>query len=98
MRSLVLDTSVIDPAYPDYDEIRQLVDEALDPPAPANEGGNGAGNGATAAPSTAAEPSDPAEAPTPRPGRDPVDDVRDACAYDPAAAAKARAEGEPPTR
>jgi hypothetical protein len=26
-----------------------------------------------------------------------VDDVRDACAYDPAAAADARAEGEPPT-
>jgi polyisoprenyl-teichoic acid--peptidoglycan teichoic acid transferase len=103
VRSLVLDTSVIDPAYPDFDEIRQLVEEALDPPAPAN--GNGGAEEATSAPSasastapsTGAEPSDPAVPPTPVPGRDPVDDVQDACAYDPEAAAQARAEGEPPT-
>jgi polyisoprenyl-teichoic acid--peptidoglycan teichoic acid transferase len=99
VRSLVLDTSVIDPAYPDYDEIRQLVEDALDPPAPAV--GEGDGSSVTAAPSpapsTEAEPSDPAQPPTPQPGRDPVDDVTDACAYDPEAAADARAEGEPPT-
>ena len=97
VRSLVLDTSVIDPAYPDYDAIRKLVDDALDPPAPVT-GDGGAAEEATSAPSTAAAPSDPAEPPTPEPGQDPVDDVQDACAYDPEAAAAARAEGEPPTR
>jgi LCP family protein required for cell wall assembly len=96
VRSLVLDTSVIDPAYPDYDVVRQLVRDALDPPAPA--GPDDGGEEPTAAPSTDAEPSDPAEVPTPEPGQDPVDDVQDACAYDPKAAAQARAEGEPPTR
>ena len=99
VRSLVLDTSVIDPAYPDYDDIRRLVEDALDPPAPATGNGTGAAE-ATSAPSTqtTAEPSDPAETPTPELGNGPVDDVRDACAYDPKTAAEARAAGEPPTR
>jgi LCP family protein required for cell wall assembly len=91
IRSLVLDTSLIDPAYPDYDRIRQLVDEALNPPPPSGDGGGSPSSGET--------PSDPAETTTPEAeDEDPVDDVADACAYDPEQAAEARAEGEPPSR
>ncbi|MGY1848672.1 MULTISPECIES: LCP family protein [unclassified Blastococcus] len=89
IRSVVFDPSVIDPAYPDYDRIRQLVQEAIDPPpapAPAPPGDGAPG----------AEAPGPPEAPEPE--DDPVIDVADACAYDPARAAEARAEGEPPTK
>jgi LCP family protein required for cell wall assembly len=94
VRSLVLDTSVIDPAYPDYDRIRQLVDRALNPPASSN------GDGSSSSPSTSAgaPPKDPAQDPTPDADENPVDDVQDACAYDPQQAAEARAAGEPPSR
>ena len=34
IRSVVFDDSVIKPAYPDYDEIRSLVEDSLHPPAP----------------------------------------------------------------
>ncbi|MGY2065824.1 LCP family protein [Blastococcus sp. SYSU DS0619] len=82
IRSVVLDPSVIDPAYPDYDRIRQLADEAIDPPpAPAPAPADGA----------EAEPA-------PEEADGPVADIADACAYDPVRAAEARAEGEPPTR
>jgi LCP family protein required for cell wall assembly len=91
IRSLVFDTSLINPAYPDYDLIRKLTDEALDPPAPSSD------DASSAAPSTSATPSDPAATPTKDPDEDPVDDVRNACAYDPKQAAEARAEGEPPS-
>jgi polyisoprenyl-teichoic acid--peptidoglycan teichoic acid transferase len=93
IRSLVFDTSLIDPAYPDYDLIRQLTDEALNPPAPADDA-------SSSAPSTteSSSPSDPAETPTPEPEKAAVDDVEDACAYDPAQAEEARAQGEPPSR
>jgi LCP family protein required for cell wall assembly len=84
IRSLVFDSSVIDPAYPDYDLMRRLVDEALNPPAPSGDGGP--------------LPSDPAATTAPPPDDDRVDDVEDACAYDPKQAAEARAEGEPPSR
>jgi polyisoprenyl-teichoic acid--peptidoglycan teichoic acid transferase len=94
VRSLVFDTSVIDPAYPDYDTMRRLVDRALNPPPPSN--GNGGSSSSSS--SSSAPPSDPAATPTPDPGEDPVDDVRDACAYDPEQAAEARAEGEPPSK
>jgi LCP family protein required for cell wall assembly len=94
VRSLVFDTSVITPAFPDYDLMRRLVDRALNPPAPSN--GNGASS--SSAPSSSAAPSDPTSTSTPTAGDDPVDDVQDACAYDPAEAAEARAEGEPPSR
>jgi polyisoprenyl-teichoic acid--peptidoglycan teichoic acid transferase len=92
IKSLVFDTSLIDPAYPDYDKIRKLTDNALDPPAPRSD------DASNSAPSTSATPSDPAKTPTPEPDEDPVDDVKDACAYDPAQAAEARAQGEPPSR
>lgn len=86
IRSVVFDTDVIDPAYPDYDRIRALVDEALDPgPPPAPE-------------EPAAPVPDEAPAPAPDAVPDPSADLTDACAYDPEAAAQALAEGEPPTR
>ena len=92
IRSLVFDTSLITPAYPDYDLMRRLVDEALNPP-PADDASG-------SAPSTTASssPSDPAETPSAEPTKAAVDDVEDACAYDPAQAEKARQEGEPPSR
>jgi LCP family protein required for cell wall assembly len=95
VRSLVFDTSVIEPAYPDYEKMRRLVDEALNPPPPSNGNGNGS---PTSSASSSAPPSDPEATPTPEPGENPVDDVRDACAYDPEQAAEARAEGEPPSK
>jgi LCP family protein required for cell wall assembly len=90
IRSVVFDDTVIRPAYPDYDLIRSLVQQALAP--------------APAAPSSAPAPSStsptaPPSAPLPTaPGSGTADTVTDACAYDPVQAAAARAEGEPPTR
>ncbi|MCF6746228.1 LytR family transcriptional regulator [Blastococcus sp. KM273128] len=86
IRSVVLDPSVIDPAYPDYDAIRQLVQDAIDPPAPL--------------PAAATQPSAdvPAGPEVPEPEAGPATDVADACAYDPQRAAEARAAGEPPTK
>ncbi|MDK3255272.1 LCP family protein [Blastococcus capsensis] len=90
IRSVVFDDTVIDPAYPDYDRIRELVDEALEP-SPASR--------------PSAPPSPPASPPSPPSGgaeagppADPVIDIADACAYDRVRAAEARTEGEPPTR
>ncbi len=94
IRSLVLDTSVIDPAYPDYDRIRDIVDRSLNPPAPS--GGNGGGD-STGSPTTSAAPSDPATDPTPDGDENPVENVRDACAYDPEQAQEALDAGMPPT-
>src|SRR4051794_14170745 len=91
IRSLVFDTSLIDPAYPDYAKIRRLTQKALNPPGPAPD------DASSSAPSTSVTPSDPAATPTPRADENPVDDVKDACAYAPAQAAEARAEGEPPS-
>ncbi|MCF6734810.1 LCP family protein [Blastococcus sp. KM273129] len=86
IRSVVLDPPVIDPAYPDYDAIRQLVQDAIDPPVPV--------------PAAATQPpADVADAPeAPEPAAGPATDVADACAYDPERAAEARAAGEPPTK
>jgi LCP family protein required for cell wall assembly len=90
IRSLVFDRSLIDPAYPDYGKIRELTEKALAPPAPSDD--------ATPSTSAGASPSDPSAEPKPKPKKDAVDDVDAACAYDPAQAAKAREEGEPPSR
>ncbi|MFQ1002261.1 LCP family protein [Modestobacter sp. SSW1-42] len=101
IRSVVFDDTVINPAYPDYDRIRALVQEAL---RPAQAGGD-----TTApAPSTSAAPT---PAPTPAPSSTPpaatpppagnggvASQVTDACAYDPVQAAAAVAAGEPPSR
>ncbi|MGY1630749.1 LCP family protein [Geodermatophilus sp. SYSU D01186] len=96
VRSVVFDTSVIDPAYPDYDLVRQVVSDALDPPAPADDAPDG-----TPAPS--GEPAPEAGTTPPPPGTpegdaETVTEVGDACAYDPAQAAEARAAGEPPNK
>ncbi|CCG05645.1 LCP family protein [Blastococcus saxobsidens] len=94
IRSVVFDDTVIDPAYPDYDRIREFVDEALGP------------SSASPSPSPSPPPASPPSPPSPPsdgeraepPAVDPVTDIADACAYDPVRAAEARAEGQPPTR
>ncbi|WP_324275004.1 LCP family protein [Blastococcus brunescens] len=90
--SVVFDDSLIDPAYPDYDQIRAIVDQAIAPAPPP-------GGGGTTAPSEpAGEPTEePAGEPT-QPAGDPVADIGDACAYDPEQAEAALAQGQPPTR
>jgi len=88
IRSVVFDDTVISPAYPDYDAIRLLVQQALGTaPAPGPAPTTAPGT-TTSAPPTSAAPTEEA----------PVDDVSDACAYDPAAAQAALDAGEPPTR
>ncbi|MGY1708717.1 LCP family protein [Geodermatophilus sp. SYSU D00758] len=81
--SVVFAPDLIDPAYPDYDRIRAMVDEALAPPPPAAPHPGQAGG----------EPAPPADRDT-----GPAGDVADACAYDPERAEEALAAGEPPTR
>jgi LCP family protein required for cell wall assembly len=88
-RSVVFDAELIDPAYPDYDQMRQIVQDAVAPAAgPADD-----------APTTSApdQPgtTDAAARSTPA---DPAADVGDACAYDAVQAQAALAAGEPPTR
>jgi hypothetical protein len=89
IRSVVFDDTVINPAYPDYDLIRSLVQQALDPTPPPP---------ATTGPPAPATPTE--QGPTPASGGNggSVTEVGDACAYDPAQAAAARAAGQPPTR
>jgi hypothetical protein len=102
IKSVVFDDSVIKPAYPDYDKMRSLVEDALHPPSPGassgpdtsaptgSTGGGSTGGGTT---SGGAAASSSAGAPT-----SPAVDTTDACAYDPVAAQKALAQGEPPTK
>jgi LCP family protein required for cell wall assembly len=113
IQSVVFNDKVIRPAYPDYDKMRTLVQDALlARPAPA-----------TKAPTTKAPAPAPAPAPSPTPdapaagteddeastgtGDDastggapasPVTSAADACAYDPVAAQEALDEGEPPSK
>jgi LCP family protein required for cell wall assembly len=106
IQSVVFDDSVIRPAYPDYDKIRSMVQDALSGPAPApaptapaggaatNAGGAGTpdtGTGTTDA-GTVADASGAGSSPSP------VENAADACAYDPVAAQEALAEGQPPTK
>jgi polyisoprenyl-teichoic acid--peptidoglycan teichoic acid transferase len=67
VRSVVFDATLIDPAYPDYDEIRQIVEDAIDP-APASAAPS---DGADGTPSDGADgtPSDGADE-TPSGGAD----------------------------
>jgi LCP family protein required for cell wall assembly len=98
IRSVVFDQTVIDPAYPDYDLMRQIVQDAIAPPA-APEATE------SSAPSTPADPT-PSEDPEPTsegtaepsPAGSPAADVTDACAYDAVEAEAALAEGMPPTK
>ena len=90
VRSVVFDSSVINPAYPDYDQIRQLVQDAIDPTTAAPSGRTTASSApATETSASATDPADTAGAAT---------DVADACAYDPVQAEEALAQGQPQTR
>jgi LCP family protein required for cell wall assembly len=95
IRSVVFDNHVINPAYPDYDKIRSIVDQAL-------SSGGAAGPDDTPGQPSAAASSSAAPTGTPSTGASatatPVTDVGDACAYNPAEAQKALAQGEPPTK
>ena len=94
MRSVVFDVDIIDPAYPDYDLIRSIVDDALAAPTPDDSSPD------TTAPSgEPTESTEPVETGEPtQPANDPLADVSDACAYDAEQAEEALAQGEPPTR
>jgi LCP family protein required for cell wall assembly len=96
IRSVVFDDSIITPAYPDYDKIRGLVDDALHPRAPGSSTAPtstaptgtapGTATGGSAAGTSASAPASPAVS------------AADACAYDSVAAQAALDEGEPPTK
>ena len=92
--SVVFDETLIKPAYPDYDKMRQIVKEALSSTAASPSTGAPASSSAPAssgaAPSSSASPSAAAQ--------DPAADVGDACKYDPVRAQQALAAGQPPTR
>ncbi|SFP95042.1 transcriptional attenuator, LytR family [Geodermatophilus dictyosporus] len=93
IRSVVFDDSVIDPAYPDYDRMRQIVQESITPAAPAS-------SAPPAAPGDQAAGSEggaSGQTPEPPPAA-PATDVGDACAYDPVRAQEALDAGEPPSK
>jgi polyisoprenyl-teichoic acid--peptidoglycan teichoic acid transferase len=98
IQSVVFDDSVIRPAYPEYDEMRMLVQQAVNTvpsptPAPTST--------APSAPAPAAGPDGTSGAETEPPAsasESPVISAADACAYDPEAAQEALDEGEPPTK
>jgi LCP family protein required for cell wall assembly len=92
VRSVVFDDTVIDPAYPDYDRIRVIVDDAIDPAPQADD----AAAGGTPTPAPAPESAPPPGVPVGEGGA--VSDLTDACAYDPVLAEEARAAGEPPNQ
>jgi LCP family protein required for cell wall assembly len=98
VRSVVFDANLIDPAYPDYDLMRQIVQDAIAPATPADDA---PADDAPAgdAPADEAPSSAPATTPSAAPApAGPAADVGDACAYDPVRAEEALAAGEPPTR
>jgi hypothetical protein len=93
IQSVVFDDTVIRPAYPDFDKIRTVVQDALaGPPA------------ASATPSSPAPAPGPgtttveSEETTSGSSPSPVTAAADACAYDAVAAQEALDEGQPPTR
>ena len=96
IRSVVFDETLIDPAYPDYDQMRQIVQEAIapapDPDAAPDPEATPGSSAATTSPATVEDPD------APQPPEDPVADVGDACAYDREQAEEALAAGKPPTR
>jgi LCP family protein required for cell wall assembly len=107
IRSVVFDDTVIRPAYPDYDEMRFLVQQALQPPAspspPVDDAtgggtvGSGTAGGGTTG-STGSAGSGTGSPTTAEASPSPIDDAADACAFDPVEAQEALDEGEPPTR
>ncbi|TFV62722.1 LytR family transcriptional regulator [Geodermatophilus sp. DF01-2] len=100
IRSVVFDDTVIDPAYPDYDRIRAIAEEAIDPAPAADDAPTNGIPAPSATPSPAPSPT-PSAAPSAGATTDDpaaVTDIGDACAYDPVRAAEARAAGEPPNQ
>jgi polyisoprenyl-teichoic acid--peptidoglycan teichoic acid transferase len=87
VRSVVFDQNVINPAYPDYDKIRSIVNQTLSGEATPS-------TGAPAAPGSVS----PSPATPNLSGPAPVSDVTNACAYDPAEAQAALARGKPPSK
>ena len=86
VRSVVFDQNVISPAYPDFDKMRSLVQQTL----------SGEASPTSAAP---AAPSSVAPSGSPNLNGPPaVSDVSNACAYDPAEANAALAQGKPPSK
>jgi polyisoprenyl-teichoic acid--peptidoglycan teichoic acid transferase len=93
IKSVVFDDSVIKPAYPDYDKIRGIVEDAIHPPAPGASSGPATSTAPTGTTASGSAAQTSASAPT-----SPAVDTKDACAYDAVAAQKALAQGEPPTK
>jgi LCP family protein required for cell wall assembly len=89
VRSVVFDASLIDPAYPNYDQMRQIVQASLVSPSTS-------ATSSSSAASSSAAPTSGAAAPAAAPN--PVADVGDACKYDPVKAQQAIAAGQPPTK
>jgi polyisoprenyl-teichoic acid--peptidoglycan teichoic acid transferase len=96
--SVVFDVNLINPAYPDYDRMRQIVQDTLaTPAAPADD--TPTKDTPSSSPAPATPSSSPAPATTgPAATAGPVTDVGDACAYDPVRAEKAREQGRPPIK
>jgi LCP family protein required for cell wall assembly len=99
IRSLVFDTSLINPAYPNYDKMRSLIATALNPTsASSSSASSSSASSSSPAPSTSSSPSASATPSGAPPTTNPVANVKDACAYDPTQANAALAKGEPPTK
>jgi hypothetical protein len=97
IRSVVFDDTVIDPAYPDYDKIRSMVQKALTAPADTTSASSAPVRTATPTPSRTAAPTTSGSA-APTSSGNPAAPVTDVCAYDPAQAAAALAAGKPPSK
>jgi LCP family protein required for cell wall assembly len=96
VHSVVFDDSLIDPAHPDYDRMREIVRDAIDPVPAADDAPETSSSPSSSTPEEsggAARTTDQQPA-----AEEPAADVGDACAYDRARAKEALAEGEPPTR
>jgi LCP family protein required for cell wall assembly len=92
VHSVVFDNTLIDPAYPDYDQMRQIVQSALRPQSTTSSSSAAPTTGTTAPVGSGSAGA------TPPPATSPVADIGNACAYNPAQAQQALAQGEPPTR
>lgn len=93
--SIVFDDTVITPAYADYDQIRALVEAAIDPQPPPAASTSAPPSTETALPTDTADPTGTA-VPTEAIGK--PEELGSSCAYDPIVAGEALSEGEPPTR
>ena len=89
VRSVVFDQNVINPAYPDFGKIRSLVQQTL----------SGEATPTSAPPAAPSSVAPATRSGTPNLNGPPaISDARNACAYDPAEAQEALAQGKPPTR